>query len=78
MTFLEASAKLDQIAEGRYHVVEYALTTNAFKVDEEQCSVYVDGGVHYRASTWEKAFELLANNGKAVTEQMPGGVIGDA
>ena len=62
MTFLEAKAKLNKIADGTYCRLQYSLTTDSYGKEHPTCQVYVQG--HYNVMedgpTWETAFIKLA------------------
>ena len=68
MTFLEAKAKLAEIAKDRHHSLQYTLCThgqykNLPRTEEPKCGVYIDGYAWHSARTWDEAFKTL-------TEQM--------
>lgn len=75
MTFEQAALKLQRIANGKYHAVEFKLTTLQDSVHgpaerKTECVVYLDGFKHYSGVTWMQAFEKLdaAMNGKPQPE----------
>ncbi|MDY6862809.1 MAG: hypothetical protein SV062_07445 [Thermodesulfobacteriota bacterium] len=59
MKFLEAKAKLKELAKGRYHLIRYELTEYPTGKLEVKCTVYIDGYSHNSGTTWEEAFNNL-------------------
>jgi hypothetical protein len=83
MTFQEAKAKLKEIADGKYHAIEYKLTEYAAVCgggdQKPECTVYINGLEHHRGLTWEEAFVSLdrAINGVKVNEDEAPDAVGD-
>ena len=56
MTFKEAKAKLKEIADGKYHSIQYELTEHEDGNLASECEIYIDKEGWYKDSTWEEAF----------------------
>lgn len=59
MTFKQAKKKLKKIADGQYHSIKYELTEFQDGSQESECNLYIHGGQHNYAATWDLAFSLL-------------------
>lgn len=69
MTFREASEKLDGLADGKYHSIQYEKATSSDKRIEETCSLYIGGNINWHTGeTWEEAFGKLHS---AMFDQAP-------
>ena len=73
MTFLEAKAKLAELAKDKHYSLQYQLSTfPSFKDfpswEESTVGVYIDGTKWHSAKTWEEAFNSLDNQLNPPTE----------
>lgn len=60
MTFKEAKDKLRELAQGRYHAIEYELTEYAHGGLKAGCRLYIDPNTSTKwQPTWEMAFDEL-------------------
>ena len=62
MTFQEAERKLDRLAQGRYHSIEYRRTRYPSREQRQECGLYIEGTNWFFALTWAKAFDLLTTH----------------
>ena len=69
MKFQEAKDRLNELAEGRYHSIQYELTDYATGKTESSVRLYVDPGISVTRSTFAEALEILQNilNGSPAT-----------
>lgn len=61
MKFQEAKDRLNELAEGRYHSIQYELTDYATGKTESSVRLYVDPGISVTRSTFAEALEILAS-----------------
>ncbi len=59
MLFMDAKKKLEKIANGRFHAIEYSCDVYEDGSNIVNCTVYIDGYRHQAGSTWNKALEKL-------------------
>jgi len=60
MTFLEAKAKLDEMAQDIHHKIEYGVSYHPIDGSTEvECSLTVVGVGHVNSTCWEEAFRIL-------------------
>ena len=69
MKFLDAKAKLKEIAKGRYHSVKFELTEDSRGNLETSVYLYINPSISAIAPTFEQAFTLL--DGGTITEELP-------
>lgn len=68
MTFKQAKKKLKQIAGTEYHNIKYELGEHSDGQQVAECSLYIHGGKHHTAKTWDLAFSSLENIKPDLTE----------
>jgi len=72
MTFKNAYKELKKLANGRYHCIDFELTTYSNGDRETRCGVYIDQTEWFFRTTWKDALEALrahlAYNPKAMEE----------
>lgn len=61
MKIAEAKQKLMQLADGKYHSIEYALVDNGIGSITQSCKLYITGQGSFEAPHWESAFAQLAD-----------------
>jgi hypothetical protein len=74
MNMAEAKQKLMEMADGKYHSIEYKLNDHGKGSFNQECNVYIDGYNHYKGAHWEDALAQLesAMSGKpAISEDLP-------
>lgn len=59
MNFKNAKKKLEKIAKGKYHTLDYEITDYGNGNVAQQCQIYIDGLKHFKGETWELAFNAL-------------------
>ena len=59
MKLQEADAKLAELFPGKYRAVKYEMTTRTDGEVVYCCTVYVDGGNHHNAPTFQGAINSL-------------------
>lgn len=60
MTFKEASAKLCELAQGRFRAIEYQMLTHASGRVVPTCRIYIAGESYHSGATFEDAFRARA------------------
>jgi hypothetical protein len=74
MKIAEAKQKLMDLADGKFHSLEYKINDHGTGSVSQTCKVYVDGFGHFEAAHWETALAQLedATGGKPVlSEDLP-------
>jgi len=74
MTFKDAQAELDRLADGKHRTLTFDLTTSYGGQHETKCWVYVDGYTWYRGPTWRDALSELRSAMEGfpqTTEEIP-------
>ena len=62
MTFMEADAKLAEIAQGRYRALLYEMVTHSSGEVSTVCRVYASDKGWHEGPTWDAAFSNLMTN----------------
>lgn len=74
MKMAEAKQELMEIADGRYHSIEYKIDDHGNGNASQECTVYLSDYGHFKAAQWESALAQLrsAMNGQpAISEELP-------
>lgn len=61
MTFMEADAKLAEIARGRYRALSFQMVTHSSGEVSTVCSVYAADKGWHEGPTWDAAFSKMTN-----------------
>ena len=61
MNFIQAKKKLEKLAKGKYHSLNYTISEFPDGELQQECTVYIDGRNHHYGETWEAALKSMRN-----------------
>jgi hypothetical protein len=74
MNMAEAKAKMMEIADGKYHTIEYRIDDHGNGRVNQLCKVYLEGQSHYEGAHWESAIaqlEAAMSGAPTISEDIP-------
>lgn len=71
MKFDEAEKKLAEIANGKFHSLQYERDTHRTGEQETKCRIYIEGERFHNGNTWEDAFDQRRIRLSCANEESP-------